>query len=254
MKLRVLGCSGSESPTGRSPSFLVGDHVLLEAGSVASTLSLEDQAKIDHVLLSHAHLDHVKDLAFLAENVIHRRDRPVCIHGDAECLSQIRAHLFNDIIWPDFTKVPSEEDPVLKFQPLPNDGLLEIGDLKVETLAVEHPGGCLAFFLRSRNSTLVYSGDTGNTIALWEKARELSNLSGFIVETSFSNEMEELAEVSGHLTPRRLSSGLERLGPVDIPVYVVHIKNSEERKVVSELDALEDPRIRVLEAGTEIDF
>src|SRR5207342_2805390 len=73
MKLQVLGCSGSIARDCRTTSFLLDDDVLIDAGTGVGDLPLEALARIDHILLTHSHLDHVLGVPLLADSVLRRR-------------------------------------------------------------------------------------------------------------------------------------------------------------------------------------
>ncbi len=255
MFLTVLGCSGSEAPGHRTCSFLLGERALLEMGSAASLLDVDAQTAVDDIFLSHAHLDHVKDLAFFAENIFGRRSNPVHVHATPETLAALQAHVLNDVVWPDFTKLPSRENPVLRYVPFENGRRREIPGCTVSWVPVDHPGTCAALLFDSGEGVLAFSGDTGPTDGFWAAINNRgADVRGIVVETSFPDRLEELAHVSGHLTPALLQGELTKLDRDDVPVYITHIKAPTREETLAELEALGDPRIRVLQAGMEIAF
>jgi len=260
MRLDILGCAGSVTPERGTCSFRLGAHVLIEMGSAASTLSLAEQAGIDDILLTHAHLDHVKDLAFFAENVFAARETPVRVHAREETLTRIRTHLLNDVIWPDFTKIPSADAPTLCFVPLPANAALrltddDLGTVSVTTVDLPHPGGSVAYLLDSGAGVLVLCGDMGPTQAMWDAIEALGpRVRALLIETSFPDRLRDLAGVSGHLTPALLHGELQKLRRSDVPVYVHHIKAPTRAETLAELAALGDERIRILEPGDALTF
>ncbi len=255
MKLTVLGCSGSVTPEAGTCSFLVGERVVVEMGSAASALTLEAQAGIDDIFLTHAHLDHVKDLAFFAENVYALRRRPVRVHAQPETLERIAAHLLNGVIWPDFSRLPTLDNPTLRYAPLEPGSSVEVPGLRITPIEVEHPGGCVAYLLDSGDGILVLSGDTGPTEALWDAVNAAGDrVRGVIIETSFPNRLRDLADISGHLTPELLGGELEKLERKDLPIYVHHIKAPTHAETLADLATLADPRIQVLEQGVALAF
>ena len=68
MDLRVIGCHGGETPKHRTSAFVVDDRVAIDAGALTSGMELKAQCALEAVLVSHAHLDHVRDLATIADN------------------------------------------------------------------------------------------------------------------------------------------------------------------------------------------
>ena len=99
----------------RATSYLINDELLIDAGSVAEGLPLEAQASLGPILISHAHLDHIKDLAFLCDNCLSIRKGPFEVYCNSYVRQAVLNHLFNDVIWPDFSKIPSPENPIIRF-------------------------------------------------------------------------------------------------------------------------------------------
>jgi ribonuclease BN (tRNA processing enzyme) len=255
LRFHVLGCSGSQTPAGGTCSFLIGDDILLEMGSAAASLPLERQVAVRSVLLSHAHLDHIKDLPFLVENVYRPGSRPLDVYATSATLDALRQHIFNDSVWPDFTVLPTPEEGVLDYHEVRHGEKAQIGALQVTAIPVNHPGGCAGFLLDSGDGVLVYSGDTGPTRQLWEAVNQLARpLRAILVETSFPDRLQSLAAASGHLTPGRLREELDKIDDKDVAVYVYHLKEPTRQETVAELLALGDARIQLLEPGMDITF
>jgi len=251
MKIRVLGSYGSRTPGHHTSSLLINGSLLLDAGTVTATLSLEEQRAIDDVLLTHAHLDHMVDLAFLVDNVLTLRQEPLRLWAPAPVLEALRRHLFNDSIWPDFTRLPSPQAPALRLIPLEEKGETLVAGLQVRWARTTHPVCAAGYCLSEGGTSLLHSGDTGITEGVWHLARECPQLKMAFVETSFPNRLDELATASGHLTPAMLQGELRKLGRDDLPVKVFHIKPQFLEEIVAELNALDDGRLQILRGGEE---
>ena len=249
MKYRVLGCSGGEAPGFRLPSFLVEDRLLIDTGSVAMALEVSEQAKIDHILLTHSHLDHTGGLPLLADNIFGMRAAPVQVHGMAPTLDGVRRNLLNDVLWPNFTRIPSSAFPTLLYREVPEDGPFELAGFTITTIRVNHTVECAAYFIQGRAGTLLHIGDTGSTEAVWAHARTVHRLLAVCVETTFPNRLQEIAEASGHLTPQGLDKELEKLDR-DVPVFVYHLKPHFRSEILAELKRLRRRALHVLEDGT----
>ncbi len=254
MNIRVLGCFGSRVPGRFTSSLLIDNRLLLDAGTIASSMSLAEQARIDDILLTHAHLDHMVDLAFLADNVMSRRKTPIRIWAPEPVLDAVRKHLFNDYIWPDFTKIPSAEGPVLSLNALPETGSIEISGYNVNFAQTNHTVYTVGYCLSSNNGSLFYSGDTSTTDAIWEMAGNCPDLKIAFIEASFPNRLEKLAKISGHLTPDMLKVELEKFGDRNIPIKVFHMKPQYLEDLQAELAALNDDRLQVLDGGEVFNF
>jgi len=255
MKVKILGCSGSETIGHNPPGFLVNDVMMLDAGTITAALSIEAQSKITDILISHTHLDHIKSLLFLADNIIGRIKKPVNIRAIPKVLDAISKHLMNDIIWPDFTKIPTAQNPVLAYKPLMAGKPTTIAGLRVKAIPMNHPVPAVGFLVSDKNSSILYSADTGPSELLWKEAAKAKNLKAIIVDTSFPNSLEGIADLSGHFTPAQLHHDLTkaRVGS-DVPIYIYHIKPVHKKKVLSELRALGRKNVKILKEGKTYQF
>lgn len=229
MDLRVLGCSGSDLPGQHLTSFLINGTILLDAGSVTSSLELAEQARIEHIFVTHAHLDHIKDILFLADNLIEffaaGSRPPLQLHGLPHVLDAISTHLLNDTIWPDFTVIPANS-PVLHYAPMPPGKPVTLGELSIVTWPVNHARAASGFVLWEDEGkhNLAYTGDTGPCDNWWRFCDELPfSLANLITEASFPSDLGNLATVSKHLTPRMLRAELAKLRATP-ELYIYHMK------------------------------
>jgi len=255
MKVKVLGCSGSETIGHMPPGFLVNDRVMLDAGTISSALSIEGQSKITDIFISHTHLDHIKGILFLADNIIGRIKRPVNIRALPKVIDAIRKHLMNELIWPDFTKIPTPKDPVLSYKPFPAGKFISAAGLKVKAIPMNHPVPAVGFLVSDGRSSFIYSADTGPNEGLWAEAKKAKNLKGIIVDTSFPNHMDFVAGLSGHFTPAQLHADLTKAKVAKtVPIYIYHIKPVHKKRVIKELSALGRKNVKILQEGKTYTF
>lgn len=236
MKLRVLGCSGGIGGRHlRTTSFLVDHDILIDAGTGVAELSLTELAAIDHVFLTHAHLDHVLALPLMIDAVASRRERPLQVYALAEVIEALQLHVFNWAIWPDFSRLPNAANPFLRFVPLAIGEALCLGDRKITALPVDHTVPAVGYCLDSGTESLVFSGDTGPCAAFWEAVRSVPNLRYLLVECAFSNQEYDLALMSKHMCPRALVDELRWLeSPCEI--FITHLKPGEIEQTMSEIE------------------
>jgi ribonuclease BN (tRNA processing enzyme) len=259
MKLRVLGCSGSIAAGSRTTSFLLGQHVLVDAGTGVGDLTLAELAEIDHILITHSHLDHVLGIALLADSVMRLRTAaargPIRVHALPETLQALRAHVFNGAIWPDFTRLPSAEAPILAFEAFAVGDVLELAGHRIEVLPASHTVPAVGFAFEGREGWIAYTGDTGPNPALWQRLSTLK-LTDLIIETAFGDDERQLARISRHLCPTALGHELQNLrGPLNeqVAVHVTHIKPGEIAAVMKAITGIATPhRVRELSIGQEI--
>jgi cAMP phosphodiesterase len=226
MEIRVLGCYGSQLPGYNTTSFLVDRKLLIDGGTITSALSLDEQSKIESILVTHAHLDHVRDIMFLADNLNIQSSRmhSVSIFSTEGVLEHLRQYLFNNVIWPDFTQIPNRENPIIRFQTMVPELGLRIEDFQVTAVRVNHSIETVGFIIEDHTGAILFTGDTGPTERIWELALKAPDLKAIFVETSFHDEMAHIAALSGHLTPATLEMELEKLKDRNVEIYLFHMK------------------------------
>lgn len=255
MKVRVLGCSGAIARGCRTTSFLIDDGILIDAGTGVGDLTLEEMRGIDHVLLTHSHLDHVAALPLMLDAVGALRERPVQVHALAGTLAALRAHVFNDVIWPDFSVIPAPERPYLSLHAFEVGAVLEVGGRRIEVLPARHTVPACGFSVSAGAGCWVFSGDTGRHPPFWHRLNAL-DVAALVIETAFSDREEALARRSGHLSPHELAQALAGLDPRKrFPVYITHTKPAEATRIMAEIvqaGAGDGHDIRWLHAGQEL--
>jgi ribonuclease BN (tRNA processing enzyme) len=252
LQIRVLGCSGSIAAGSRTTSFLLGTDVLIDAGTGVGDLTLEEMVAIDHIFVTHSHLDHVLSIGLLADSVTRRRHaagrEPIQVHALPATLAALRQHVFNGVIWPDFTRLPDPVHPVLAFTPLAEGDSLAVAGLRIEVLPARHTVPAVGYAVHGPAGAWVFTGDTGRNPELWARLADMK-VSSLVIETAFRDDELALARLSQHLCPSELREELAQLrAPAD--VYITHIKPGEVHAVMSEIAAQGSPhRIHTLATG-----
>jgi len=237
MRLRVLGCSGGIGGRHlRTTSFLVDHDVLIDAGSGVGDLSLAELTQIDHVFVTHSHLDHVTSIPFLVDTVGGMRERPLTVYATAPTIEILKNHLFNWAIWPDFTEIPTAEAPFLRYEEIELGRTVAIGGRKITALPAIHAVPAVGYHLDSGQGSLVFTGDTGPNDELWKIVNQISNLRILIIETAFSNKEKYLAEVSRHLCPSMLAEELAKFER-RADIWITHLKPGEVELIMEEIEA-----------------
>jgi len=257
MKVKVLGCNGGQSPKVFTSCYLIEDHILIDAGAVCLNLDLEEQRKIDYALITHTHLDHIKDLAFLADNLCGARQNPLTIYGSKETILGLKTHIFNDIIWPDFTVIPSPEQPILKLEVIPTDGsVIDISGFQIKAIPVNHIPGSVGYVVTRDEKTIVFTGDTARTEQIWKQAQQAKDLKAIFTEISFPSSMKELADLSQHFCPQTFQQELKKLAGIEAPIYVSHFKPGLEGPLKREIKDrnLAKLGVHILKQGSNFKF
>jgi ribonuclease BN (tRNA processing enzyme) len=235
MKIRVLGCSGAIAQGCRTTSFLVGSRILIDAGTGVGDLTLDEMEAIDHVFLTHSHLDHIASLPLMIDAVASRRSAPLQVHALHETIAALRAHIFNDVIWPDFSRIPSSSMPFLVFSPLAVGDTLHPAGTSIEVLPALHTVPAVGYAVHGASGWWVFSGDTGRNPAFWERVNALP-VAMLVIETAFSNREHALAERSKHLSSDTLALELAQFhGAESCPICITHTKPSETALIYEEV-------------------
>ena len=251
MRIRVLGCSGGIGAGARTSAMLVDDDVLIDAGTGIGDLELADLDSIRHVFLTHAHLDHIAGLPMLADRVFDEDfDTPLTVYAREETLRAVQEHLFNGVIWPDFTKLPSPERPMLRWHVTSPGDTVRIGHRNFYAIDVMHTVPSLGFTVQNSGGVFAVSGDTKTNETLWPVLNACEDLKVLVIEVSFPNEMATLACEAGHYTPQSMTADLERLQH-DPEIWLTGMKPGEEARILEQVrQAAPGKDIRMLAAGT----
>lgn len=246
MELRVVGCHGGETPKHRTSAFVVDERITFDAGSLTSGLDLAAQLRLEACLISHAHLDHIRDLATIADNRCQADAEPLLVGATRATIDALKTHFFNNVIWPDFTVIPSSGRPTIQFVELEYEKPVDVVGYRVRAVEVSHTIDTAGFILEGAGGAIAYSGDTGPTNRFWELLNETPDLRALLLEVSFPDREQKLATVSGHHTPRTLVKDLKKLvRPKDLPTLLYHIKPVFQAEVEKECAKLKGVNLAV---------
>jgi ribonuclease BN (tRNA processing enzyme) len=255
MRLRVLGCSGGIGGRHlRTTSFLVDSDILIDAGTGVGDLSMAELSLIDHIFITHSHLDHVASIPFLVDTIGGMRAKPITVYATAPTVEIMRNHLFNWAIWPDFTEIPSAEAPFLRYEHLEVGRTVTLAGREITPLPARHTVPAVGYHLDSGAASLVFTGDTAPNDALWRIVNRIRNLKILIIETAFSNKERHLAEISRHLCPATLAEELAKLER-SAEIYITHLKPGEIEPTMQEIEECAGSfRPRMLQNNLVLEF
>ncbi len=250
MEVSVLGSAGSEAPGLNPPAFLIDNFLLLDAGTVGLTLGQIAQCPITHIFLTHAHIDHLKGIPFLLDNL--NALNPACqilVISGKEVISDVRKHIFNNRIWPDFTNIPNAQNPVLRYQVISTRKPVVIGDYRIQATRVNHTVPAYGYLVEhASGASLLYTGDTGPTEAIWKNMRN-HNVKALIVEVSFPNDLSSRALATGHLSPSLLEAEIRKMPSTPGKIYISHLKPPYRPQIELELARIPGVCLELLEEG-----
>ncbi|CAG4883934.1 CAMP phosphodiesterases class-II:Metallo-beta-lactamase superfamily [Georgfuchsia toluolica] len=255
MKIRILGCSGGIGGRHlRTTSMIVDHDILVDAGTGAADLQIADLVQIDHVFITHPHLDHVACLPFIVDTVGDRRSRPLIVHATAEVIEILHSHIFNWAIWPDFSAIPTPEKPYLRFETLNLGEPVKLDNRIITALPANHTVPAVGYSLSSGGGTLVFSGDTTICPELWAEVNCIRDLRYLIVECAFPDRERRLAEMSKHLCPSLLAEELTN-SQLDAEIFITHLKPGQIELTMLEVeDSIGEMRPRMLQNNQVFDL
>jgi ribonuclease BN (tRNA processing enzyme) len=253
MELQVLGSYGGESPDCRMTCLLFNGTTALDAGSLSNTLPIDRQVRVRSIVLSHSHMDHVNSLPFFIENVFGKGDDAIDIHASAATIYAIRKYLFNNATWPDFTRLPNHLLPAMRFHELTDELPIHIEGVTFVPVPVHHVVETHGYLIEQGGASVLWSSDTGPTQRLWEIANATPSLKAICIEVSFDNALQNIADVSLHLTPQTLQAELRKLQR-KVPILLHHLKPPCIPRIREEIRALRNPDIEFLEQGKVYTF
>jgi ribonuclease BN (tRNA processing enzyme) len=237
MKIRILGCSGGIGGRHmRTTSMLVDHDVLIDAGTGVGDLTLAELSQIDHVFLTHCHLDHTASIPFLVDTVGAMRSKPLIVHALPDTIQVLKDHIFNWKVWPDFTVIPDPEHPFMTYAPILQGETVQVKRRRFSALPANHTVPAIGYAVSGEaGATLVFTGDTTNNDALWPIVNRIRDLRYLVIETAFCNREEELARASKHLSPRLLAEELAKLQR-DAEIFITHLKPGEIELTMQEIE------------------
>jgi len=254
LKIRVLGCFGGSAPGMHPTSFLVNERIALDAGSLTPTLSLEEQGRITHVFLSHAHMDHLCTLPFLLDNVLPYMRAPIVLLGPPSTVQSLKQHVFNGVLWPDFTQISNDRTSVLRLHPLAPGETVEVHGVSWTPYAMEHEVECYGYLLEEAQASVFVCGDTSSLGFLEPVVAHARNLRAVFLEASFPRAGAEVARRSMHLSTESFGREVRDHVPPGVQVLVSHVKPGYAGRIAGEIERLGLPDVSLLEQGREYRF
>jgi ribonuclease BN (tRNA processing enzyme) len=250
MKIKVLGCSGAEFPGHYLSAFLVDGRFLFDAGTLNNVLNEKDQSKVENIFITHTHMDHIREIPFLGDNIIiGGRKRRVDIFSISPVLKTIKNDLLNSKLWPDMTVLPNDYDAVLRLIPMKAERSHRIENYTVTPYKVNHSVPAVGYLVEDRKGRrFFYTGDTGPTDTTWEKVGK-KQIHCLIIDVSFPNHMEQKAITTGHLTPKLLKNELSKMKVMPERIYITHLKPQFYKTIKMELQRLRIKNLTLLKEG-----
>jgi cAMP phosphodiesterase len=212
---------------------MVDDDILIDGGTGLSELSLDEMSRLRHIFVTHSHLDHIAGIPMLLDSVFEALEQPLVLHARAETIQVLREHIFNWQVWPDFSCLPSEDKPVLRFEVMQPGEHIRVGNRSVEMIAVNHAVPAAGYRVQNGVGSFAFSGDTTSNDGFWEVLNQHEGLDMLIVESAFPDEEKDLSCKARHYCPELLATDLKKLKHRP-RLFLTHLKPGSEDAIVDQ--------------------
>jgi ribonuclease BN (tRNA processing enzyme) len=227
MQIKILGWAGGIGESLRTTSFLIDDDVLIDAGTGVGDLPLNHMTGIRHIFLTHSHMDHITGLPLLADSMFGVHDEPIVVHALEKTVKALKVHIFNWVIWPDFSELPSKDKPCIRFDVMQPGEKIMIRKRQFEMIPVNHTVPGVGYCVQDQRSTVAFSGDTTTNDTLWTHLNAYDRLDMLFVESAFANHDLEISKISKHYCPSLLGEDLAKLKHRP-DLWMTHFKPGDE--------------------------
>ncbi|MGE4294517.1 MAG: MBL fold metallo-hydrolase [Campylobacterales bacterium] len=254
--IKILGAYGAREGSKGTTAFALSESIVIDAGNLFRSLG-PDAAKIDHIVLTHSHMEHICDIPFLIDAFFTQRKGPLNIYGLAHTLEQIKKHLLNWDVWPDFTQIPlvDTQQPSVVLHEIEPGRILQIDNIRLKPVPTCHSVPTVGFVIEKEGGTLFYAADTHACPGIWEEVNTNLAIKKMIIECTYPTAMTELAKMTKHMTPTLLREELKQLKRKDVTFYINHLKPEMAASIIYELsDHPLTASMTVLDDGDEITF
>lgn len=255
MRIRILGCSGARSRESSPTCFLLDDNILIDAGSVVNKLDGDSISNLEYLIITHSHFDHIADFPLLLDTLIWTMKKDFTIYSSEQTYDAMFSSVLNNKIWPDMVALTQSREFKIKWIKFSNLEELYISKYKITPIMVNHAVPTHGLLVEDRDVALAFSADTHRTDQIWDLCKKKEKLKAVIAGVSFPNDMDEIAEISGHLTPKIFFDSIQRFDRDTIKYYISHIKPLFKSEVLSDLKKLSiNGRINILKDGDLIEI
>jgi len=238
--IEFLGTGGTRTPSQGTTCLRVSDHCVIDAGNLINTFG-DDVFTIEHIFLTHSHLDHIIDIPFLADLFVTQKSISLKIYGLKATLDDLRQFIFNHRVWPNFEEISliGHTDKTIELIELDLEVPYDIDDITLTPFKTNHTEGSCGYIIEQNGSALLFTADTFKSNRIWELLEERPNIHTLITEVSFPSSFEKLAFDSKHLTPALLNDELQKCKRDDFTLCVMHLKALFKGTIIEELDSLQ---------------
>lgn len=233
----------------RLTCFVIDDCVAVDAGSLAIALTNEQRSKVRDIIITHPHMDHIASLPIFIDDLFPNLQQPMRVHATPEVIELLERDVFNWNVYPRFSELQNNYGPVMEYVPITLGQPFQVAHLKVIAVAVNHIVPTIGLIVSDGQKSVAFSSDTAETEEFWKIVNGMKGLDALLIEASFPNRLSKLAQLSLHFTPASLDQELKKLNHNGMDIMAVHLKPSYREEIIQQLNALNIPKLRVMEPG-----
>ena len=233
----------------RLTCFVIDDCVAVDAGSIAIATNHEQRCKVRDIIVTHPHMDHIASLPIFIDDLYPTLLQPMRIHATEEVIALLERDVFNWNLYPRFSELKNHYGPVMEYIPIPLGKPFPVAHLNVVAVPVNHIVPTVGLVVSDGQKSVAFSSDTAETEEFWKIVNEMKNLDALLIEASFPDRMSKLAAVSRHFTPASLDQELKKLNHNGMDIMTVHLKPTYREEIIQQLNALNIPKLSVMEPG-----
>ncbi|PYS70348.1 MAG: hypothetical protein DMF69_13895, partial [Acidobacteria bacterium] len=219
----------------RLTCFLIDDCVAVDAGSIAIALTAEQRGKVQDIIVTHPHMDHIASLPIFIDDLYPTLKQPMRIHATPEVIALLERDVFNWNVYPRFSDLKNDYGPVMEYVPIPTNKTFSVAHLSVKAVPVNHIVPTVGLLVSDGKSNIAFSSDTAETDEFWNIVNETKHLDALFIEASFPDELAQLAEVSRHFTSSSLDKELKKLTHNGMDILAVHLKPTHREIIIKQL-------------------
>ena len=251
--MKVLGAFGSKTQHSQLSSYLLDEKTVIDAGNLIQSLG-HDYLKLENLILTHAHFDHIVDLPIAIDTFYSKQTKPLKIFATQEVIDILKENIFNNKVWPDFSKIPlfNGTSRAVEYHAIEYFKECTIGNFIIKPYPNFHTHGSSGFVI---NDSMVFTSDTFLCYHTWDFLNNNESIKQLVIEVSFPSAYNRLAVLSKHLTPTLLKDELTKLQRDDVKIYINHIKYEYYDAIIDELKeiGLYD-KVTILDDNFEIEI
>jgi ribonuclease BN (tRNA processing enzyme) len=247
--IKLLGAYGGKSKDKNTTCIQVSEKILIDAGEILNSLG-EKASEIEHIFVTHSHLDHILEIPLLIDMTFASRKNPLKIYASKGTIKHIKEHILNHDIWPDFSEIEMirSNEKSVQFIEIELNQTITIDGYSIKATRNNHTNSSFGYIITNNNKSILFTSDTYCCDNIWDEINLNDKIKSVIIDVSFPSTYEQLALDSKHLTPTLLKDEVQKLKRKDVKIFAFHLKPAFEQQITQELVELNN-KYNILNGG-----